>query len=241
MYAVLSDIHGNLYALESVIIDMEKYPVDGIILLGDLIDYGMQSNEVVEHIKEKLTDKVICNIWGNHEHAILTDDFSHFSSQRGVDSARYTKGQLSDKARDFLEKMLIHEGEAELEIGGKRVLAVHASLEDPYWKAIAPDNVRGDYSKYDLVISGHSHLSHFFTKFYDSDDPKRRNRHVVHFLNPGSVGQPRDHDPNAKYALIDIDTGSVLFRSVPYDIEAAMSLFDGSVDDFYRERLEFGV
>ncbi|MBQ6132963.1 MAG: metallophosphoesterase family protein [Lachnospiraceae bacterium] len=241
MYAVLSDIHGNLYALESVIEDMKKYPVDGIILLGDLIDYGMQSNEVVEHIKEKLTDKVICNIWGNHEHAILTDDFSHFSSQRGVDSARYTKGQLSDKARDFLEKMLIHEGEAELEIGGKRVLAVHASLEDPYWKAIAPDNVRGDYSKYDLVLSGHSHLSHFFTKFYDSDDPKRRNRHVVHFLNPGSVGQPRDHDPNAKYALIDIDTGSVLFRSVPYDIEAAMSLFDGSVDDFYRERLEFGV
>ena len=63
----------------------------------------------------------------------------------------------------------------------------------------------------------------------------------MHFLNPGSVGQPRDHDPNAKYALIDIDTGSVLFRSVPYDIEAAMSLFDGSVDDFYRERLEFGV
>ena len=241
MYAVLSDIHGNLYALESVIEDMKKYPVDGIILLGDLIDYGMQSNEVVEHIKEKLTDKVICNIWGNHEHAILTDDFSHFSSQRGVDSARYTKGQLSDKARDFLEKMLIHEGEAELEIGGKRVLAVHASLEDPYWKAIAPDNVRGDYSKYDLVLSGHSHLSHFFTKFYDSDDPKRRNRHVVHFLNPGSVGQPRDHDPNAKYALIDIDTGSVLFRSVPYDIEAAMSLFVGSVDDFYRERLEFGV
>ena len=93
MYAVLSDIHGNLYALESVIMDMGKYPVDGIILLGDLIDYGMQSNEVVHYIKEKMQDKVISNIWGNHEHAILTDDFSHFSSQRGVDSARHTAGQ----------------------------------------------------------------------------------------------------------------------------------------------------
>ena len=241
MYAVLSDIHGNLYALESVIMDMEKYPVDGIILLGDLIDYGMQSNEVVHYIKEKVQDKVISNIWGNHEHAILTDVFSHFSSQRGVDSARHTAGQLSDETRDYLDQKLIHEGLAEFELKGKHILSVHASLGDPYWKAIAPDNVRGDYERYDFVLSGHSHLSHFFTKFYDSDDPKRRNRHVVHFLNPGSVGQPRDHDPNAKYALIDIDTGSVLFRSVPYDIEAAMSLFDGSVDDFYRERLEFGV
>ena len=47
MYAVLSDIHGNLYALENVVRDMEQYPLDGVILLGDLIDYGMQSNEVV--------------------------------------------------------------------------------------------------------------------------------------------------------------------------------------------------
>ena len=56
MYAILSDIHGNMYALEKVVEDMEKYNIEGIILLGDLIDYGMQSNEVVKYIKENWKD-----------------------------------------------------------------------------------------------------------------------------------------------------------------------------------------
>lgn len=241
MYAILSDIHGNLYALERVTEDMHKYPIEGIILLGDLIDYGMQSNEVVEYIKSHLQDKVICNIWGNHERAILTSDYHNFSSKRGVDSAKHTTSQLSEKSREYLNNKLIHEGITSFELDGMRILAVHGSLEDKYWKSIAPDNVRGEYGGYDLVLSGHSHYSHFFTKFYDVDDQERRNKHVVRFVNPGSVGQPRNHNPNAQYALIDIDTGNVLLRSVSYDINAAMQLFDGSVDDFYRERLKTGV
>ena len=241
MYAILSDIHGNLYALENVVRDMEQYPLDGVILLGDLIDYGMQSNEVVEYIRTRLQERVICNIWGNHERAILTDDYARFSSQRGVDCARHTASRLSDESRNYLDDMLIHEGVMDFDLDRIKVLAVHGSLEDHYWKAIAPDNVRGDYSGYDLVLSGHSHYSHFFTRFYDADDPERRNKHAVRFINPGSVGQPRNHNPNAQYALIDIETENVLLRSVSYDIEAAMSLFDGSVDDFYRERLKTGV
>ena len=87
-YAILSDIHGNLFALKEVIDDFKD--IDFIILLGDLIDYGMQSNEVVEYIKENLSSKIICNIWGNHEKAIMTQDFNHFSSKRGVESAKFT-------------------------------------------------------------------------------------------------------------------------------------------------------
>ena len=71
-YAILSDIHGNLFALREVANDFED--IDYIILLGDLIDYGMQSNEVVEYIKENFSSKIICNIWGNHEKAILKED-----------------------------------------------------------------------------------------------------------------------------------------------------------------------
>lgn len=240
-YAVLSDIHGNLYALESVAEDMERFDIKGILLLGDLIDYGMQSNEVVDFIRAKWQDRLLCSIWGNHERAILCSDFTGFSSQRGADSARHTAAKLSEASRRYLDDCLVHEGRLALTLGGKRVLAVHGSLEDPYWKAISPDEPGGDYRDYDVVLSGHSHYAHAFSRFYEADDPARRNRHEVRFINPGSVGQPRNHAPAAQYALFDPETMSIDLRSVRYDVEAAMALFDGSVDDFYRARLQNGI
>lgn len=241
MYAILSDIHGNLYALEKVAEDMNQFDIEGIILLGDLIDYGMQSNEVIDFIRKKWKDMIICNIWGNHESAIFSHDYNRFSSQRGVDSAKHTASQLFETSVDFLNNSMIHDGLYEFEICRKKVLAVHGSLEDNYWKAISPDNVRGDYISYDIVVSGHSHYSHMFLKFYEADDPDRRNRHAVMFINPGSVGQPRNHNPFAQYAILDIDTLNVNLRSVEYDVESAMALYDGSVDDFYRIRLKKGI
>ncbi|MBO4915167.1 MAG: metallophosphoesterase family protein [Oscillospiraceae bacterium] len=241
MYAILSDIHGNLFALEAVARDMERFAVEGIILLGDLIDYGMQSNEAVEFIESKWEDKLVCNLWGNHERAILTPDFTRFSSQRGVESAKHTATVLTEKTRRYLCDCLVREGHTELVLAGRRVLAVHGSQEDVYWKAIAPGNLRGDYCGYDLVLSGHSHYSHFFQTFYETEDPDRRNRHATFFINPGSVGQPRNHNPAAQYALLDPATMSVDLRAVEYDVSTAMLLFDGSVDDFYRARLKYGV
>ena len=241
MIAILSDIHGNLPALQAVATDMQSYPVEGIVLLGDLIDYGMQSNETVRYIRSAMQDRILVSIWGNHERAILLSDFTRFSSRRGAECAQYTASRLTDQTRAYLDQMLIHDGCHSFELGGKRVLAVHGSLEDVYWKAITPDQPRGDYSAYDLVLSGHSHDSHVFTRYYDCQDPDRRNKHAVLFINPGSVGQPRNHHPEAQYVLLDKQTLSVCMRAVPYDVEAAMAAYDGHVDDFYRSRLAFGV
>ena len=238
-YAILSDIHGNLFALREVANDFED--IDYIILLGDLIDYGMQSNEVVEYIKENFSSKIICNIWGNKEKAILKEDFNHFSSQRGVDSAKFTNSQLKDEVKDYLNNDLVQEGKFEFEIGDKKVLAVHGSLNDYYWKAIFPDNVNGDYLDYDIVLSGHSHYPHIFHKFYDADNPDMRNKKSVLFVNPGSVGQPRNHNPDAQYAVLDSESMSIELKSVKYPKDKAMELYDGSIDDFYRKRLENGV
>ena len=110
--------------------------VDSIVLLGDLIDYGMQSNESVELIRKEFSSKIICNIWGNHEKAILTEDFNHFSSQRGVESAKFTASQLNDEVKDYLNDDLIHEGKLEFELDNMNALAIHGSLLDNYWKAI---------------------------------------------------------------------------------------------------------
>lgn len=240
-YAVLSDIHGNMYALESVVRDMRKFDIQKVILLGDLIDYGMQSNEVVDFVCGSLQYDIICNIWGNHERAVMLGDFTRFSSKRGEECARYTEGVLTDETKQYLDGQMTKEGVAELELSGRRCLAVHGSLEDNYWKAVSPENVRGDYSGYDIVFSGHSHYSHVFTKFYDAQDEKRRGKHAVRFINPGSVGQPRNHDAGAQYALVDSESFSVMLRSVEYPVRKAMELYKGGVDDFYRARLEYGV
>ncbi len=240
-YAILSDIHGNLHALNAVMDDLDNHNIDKLILLGDLIDYGMQSNEVVEYISDNLASDIICNIWGNHERAILTHDFNFFSSQRGVESAKFTDSQLSDDVRSYLNSELIHDGKYEFEIEDKKVLAVHGSLTDYYWKAIFPDNLNGDYSCYNIVLSGHSHYPHVFQKFYEVDNPDMRNKKSVLFINPGSVGQPRNHNPNAQYAILDTELMGVDLKSVKYPKEEAMDLFDGSVDDFYRKRLENGI
>lgn len=240
-YAVISDIHGNLYALEKIMEDMNSFSVDGVILLGDLIDYGMQSNETIEYIQHFFPYKIVCNIWGNHEQAVMHSDFTGFSSKRGAESAMNTALRLTDRTRQYLNMMPDHKGIREFVLEGLKCLAVHGSAEDPFWKAIAPDDVRGDYTKYDFVFSGHSHYPHIFTKFYDADDLKMRNRHAVTFINPGSAGQPRNHNPCAQYMILDILQKNIYMRSVPYDVEAAMSLFDGSVDWFYRDRLKNGI
>ena len=68
-----------------------------------------------------------------------------------------------------------------------------------------------------------------------------RNKHLVQFINPGSVGQPRNHRPQAQYAIFDSKTRSVDMRAVDYDVENAMELYGGEVDLFYRDRLKYGI
>jgi len=240
-YAVISDVHGNLYALEAVMQDMRNFNIKGIIFLGDLIDYGMQSNEVVDYLRLRLGYQSICNIWGNHEKAILCSDFTGFASRRGQESAQHTALTIRDEVREYLNAELNHDGRQEFVLKKQKCLAIHGSENDPFWQAIYPDKLNGDYRVYDIVFSGHSHYPHVFTKFYDMDMPERRNKKPVIFLNPGSVGQPRNHNPNAQYMVVDMSCMNVFLRKIPYNVDAAMQLFDGSVDWFYRDRLKWGV
>lgn len=240
MYAVLSDIHGNLLALENVFEDMKHYSVEGIILLGDYIDYGMKSNEVVDFLINRNPYPMICSIWGNHENAIMKQEFFDFSSERGVLSAKYVEGTLSKNTRQILERFEKN-GKKEFELKEKKCIALHGSMEDYFWKGITLEDLRGNYYDFDVVFSGHTHYSHFFTKFYEVEGYEKRNKKATVFINPGSVGQPRNHNPNAQYALVDMDTMSVVLRAVPYEIEKVQSEYHGEVDDFYRKRLEFGI
>ena len=129
-------------------------------------------------------------------------------------------------------------GIQEFDLCGLHCLAVHGSLEDHYWKAIGPENLRGEYNDYDIVLGGHSHYSHCFTHFYDADNPGHRNKRAVLFINPGSVGQPRNHNPYAQYAVLSLPSKRVELRAVEYDVAYEQSLFPGGIDDFYKVRLK---
>lgn len=244
-YLVLSDIHGNVSAFDAVLNHCSRDTFSGIIMLGDSIDYGMRSNEIIQKLIDLergiWKNKILVNIWGNHEKLVIDRDLDRLSTDRGRVMAQYTAGQLTEESVLYISNSMIKEGIQVFDIGNLKCLAVHGSLEDNYWKAIQPDNLRGEYNSYDIVLSGHSHYSHCFTKFYPVEAPKFRNKKAVTFINPGSVGQPRNHNPNAQYAVISLPSRQVELRSVEYDIEYEQSLFPDEIDEFYKIRLTNGV
>lgn len=238
---VMSDIHGNEQALNAVITKTEaNYRIDACFLLGDIIDYGMHSNEVIEMIK-KLPYPVFCNIRGNHEDAVVTDSYEHFSSERGEQSAKYTRSVLSEEAWQYIRHEMTSSGVYVFECAQRRCLAVHGSLADQYWKSINIEKDFLDYVDYDYVFSGHSHLPHFVEKYYPVEDARKRNKKKIIFINPGSVGQPRNHNPMAQFVVFDMETEAIFFDKAAYDISKEQSAYVGQVDEFYKERLEVGV
>ena len=238
---ILSDIHGNREALQAVFRYMDStYRIDACALLGDIIDYGMHSNEVVQ-ILGNMKYPVVCNIRGNHEHAVITEDYSMFSTERGRQCAKYTRSVLKPQTWDYLKNVMAGSGRNVLMLDGKKCLAVHGSLEDNYWISIRPGQNLADYGMYDYVFSGHSHLPHFMEIFYEADAPAYRNKKKTVFINPGSVGQPRNLNPMAQCAVLDTESGKVVLERIAYDIRKEQQAYDGQMDDFYKERLGRGV
>ncbi len=244
-YLILSDIHGNVSAFDAVMDDCRDEDFSGIMILGDCIDYGMRSSEIIEkltHLENgKWKNRILINIWGNHEKLVVDKDLERLSSDRGRVMAEYTARNLSSASVKYIREKMNKKGIDEISLLGNRILAVHGSLEDNYWKAILPENLRGDYQDYDIVLSGHSHYSHCFTKFYNVDNPDMRNKKAVMFINPGSVGQPRNQNPYAQYAVLTLPSKRVELRAVSYNIEFEQSLFPDSIDEFYKIRLTNGI
>lgn len=238
---ILSDIHGNKTAFQAVmdkVVQTEK--IDACILLGDMIDYGMHSNEVIQMAKT-MPYPVICNIFGNHEEAIVKDVYTRFSSERGKTSAKYTKSCLTEQSLCYITNVMNNGGIFEFECEGKKCLAVHGSLEDFFWISIKPEGALPGYEKYDYVFSGHSHQPHFFEMYYSINDPVHRNKKKTIFINPGSVGQPRNHNPMAQFAILDIETEEVQLCKVQYNIQSEQRDFTDMVDVFYKDRLTVGI
>ncbi|WP_287625748.1 metallophosphoesterase family protein [Clostridium sp.] len=238
--AVLSDIHGNMEAFREVVKYLEKEQIKKVLILGDIIDYGPHSNEVITCLMD-LPWEIIGNIRGNHEEAVIEQKYDMFSSDRGRKCAENTRRSLNEQSWYYLNTRMEPTASLEIELEGKKCLAIHGSLKDEMWVAVNPEQDLMEYKKYDYVFSGHSHLPCVFGKYYDVDNKKYRNKKRTMFINPGSVGQPRNHNPRAQFVLWDTETDEFRMCAVNYDIKKEQQAFSGKIDDFYKNRLQIGI
>jgi len=246
--ALISDIHANLDALEVVISDIERKGIDRILCLGDIIGYGPNPRECLDVVM----DKCAWALMGNHDFAVLYEPTSFNTSAEA--GAFWTRTQLEQepdadlrrKRWEFLGNLKIREREGE-------ALCVHASPRRPINEYIFPDDVitssnkiQGIFDRFDKrCLVGHTHVTGVFTAepdFYppaDLDGAYEFSDEKC-IINPGSVGQPRDRDPRASYAILYDDR--VEFFRVEYDIDAVVEKVRAQdmLNDFLGTRLYEG-
>jgi diadenosine tetraphosphatase ApaH/serine/threonine PP2A family protein phosphatase len=238
-YAVLSDIHGNLEALEAVLADAATR-TDTLLCLGDLVGYGADPVACVETIAGRAQTIT----YGNHEQAVAGGlDLDWFNPHARA-AAEWTRERLDDDHLRYLTDLpLVAEvGDATL---------VHASPDRPdEWDyLISAEDGFSAFSAFAtrLCFVGHSHLPGAWS--LGSSGPEhlpgsielsleRGRRYIV---NVGSVGQPRDRDPRAAYTIWDAERGTVSTRRVVYDVRTAASkILDGGLPRFLADRLGWG-
>jgi len=232
---LLSDIHANLTALRAVLThSADKYGCDlPIVHLGDVIDYCMRPNETISELAQ-VSNRFVANIRGNHEMAYFGVEADRFSSPRGLAANQFTQRHLDGDGKSFISDMDI--GEKELTLEGRRLLCVHGDMHDLYWGKMPMEEMNDAcYEAFDFVFNGHTHVPHLHYVF-----DKKTGRKTA-FVNPGSVGQPRNCNPLAQYAVVDLESMSVAFECVPYDVSIEQSLFTDELHPYYKERLSKGI
>ena len=239
---LLSDIHANVTALQAVLVDLDGIgDFNAFALLGDLVNYGPRPNEIIDIVKG-MDKPLLVNLWGNHEYSIFGGSLERFSTDRGRSVLKFTNSILTDESRHYLDAEMNHQGYQECTVEDKNFLFIHGNLDDPYWGKFSVDKMNDErFTEYDYVISGHSHVPHYVEQFYATENPTYRNKKRTVFINPGSVGQPRNHNPLAQYGVLDTNTGNYEHRCVWYDVKKEQKLFSNSVDNFYKDRLILGI
>jgi predicted phosphodiesterase len=238
--AVLSDIHANLAALQAVTADLPE--VDQVWVLGDIVGYGPQPNEVIAALQELGARSVL----GNHDGAAIgTVDAAYFNPDARA-AIEWTAGVVDANARAYIATLPEVRRDGDL-------TAVHGSPRDPIWEYITgPGIAEANLGSFDtrLCLFGHTHLPMVFRAVDDGMDavmglPDERIAlgDTRALLNPGSVGQPRDGLPDAAYAILETGDAAdtVEFRRVRYDIDATQrQMQERGLPPRLADRLRYG-
>ena len=248
--ALISDIHGNLEALEAVLEDIGQVSVDEIYCLGDIIGYGPNPCECLDLVMQRCKATIL----GNHDQAALFDPDGF--NPMALQAIYWTRDQLDgnsgspvliNKRWDFLGELPRNIDEGELKF-------VHGSPRDPTNEYVFPEYVF-DQRKMEILFGkveqycfmGHTHIPGVFTtscEFISPDecDYQYQLSQEKVLVNVGSVGQPRDDDNRSCYVVLDTDEMTLTYRRVEYDIDkTANKIYDvPDLSDALGDRLKHG-
>ncbi len=215
---VISDVHGNYFALETVVNSLMAEGCNKIICLGDVCGYYSMVNECIDLLRAN----GVTTLKGNHESYVLGE--ASCPRSRSVRTCiEYQQGIITEDNLDWCRQLplFIEEG---------ALLAFHGGLHDPldeYTMIFDFHQAHMRYPNASFFLSGHTHCPSFQSGL------------GLRYGNPGSVGQPRDHDPRAAYLIIDDDTAS--FRRIEYPIENTIAAMqDAGFASHFYDNLTFG-
>lgn len=237
-YGVIADIHSNLEALESVLSALSGEGIDKYICCGDIVGYGADPGECIRLLRK-------CTSWivaGNHDYAAAgLTDIKNFNPS-AQEAVRWTQEQLTQPETEFL-------GNLPLSLVVDELFIVHATPFQPEkWEYI-----RTTYDAFrsfkafseNLCFVGHSHTPVTFASnksisFSFDEEIKIEEAHR-YIINAGSVGQPRDGNPSACFAVYDTENGTFQLKRVEYDIKGAQKkIIEAGLPEFLARRLEDG-
>jgi diadenosine tetraphosphatase ApaH/serine/threonine PP2A family protein phosphatase len=247
MIAIISDIHGNLEAMQAVCADIASKKIQSIFCLGDVIGYGPDPAACLDRAMD-----FDFTIMGNHDHAVFMEP-GGFNTP--AENAVFWTRRTLDGERDETQRRRRWEFLARMDEYRETdsVLFVHGSPRRPMHEYLFPDEAEMSLQRlmetFDLVkhvcFVGHTHLPGVFTETYEFLTPSQIGHKFMigdrkAILNVGSVGQPRDLDPRACY--VTVDGHEVRWHRIPYDHKRTMEkiLATSELDEFLANRLAEG-
>lgn len=223
---VVSDLHANAEALRSVLSHVRRKKFDEVICLGDFVGYGAQPNQVLDSMRTMRGRKTY--IRGNHDRVAAGVEEGHGFNQAARDAALWTRDRLSPPNRRFLRDLSVGP------VKHRGVLICHGSPYDEDEYLFNEIHAARIFTESDakLVLFGHTHLPAIFWlddenmvwgEAVEGDRTIRLKPGYRYLINPGSVGQPRDRNPAASFAIIDTKRHTAQFFRVPYDVAKTQS------------------
>jgi len=250
-YAIISDIHGNLQALEAVLKDIKREGADRIFCLGDIVGYGANPRECIEIIEQ---EEIPC-VMGNHDLAVSAENqFIEFFNPVAREAVEWTGERLDARHIDFLRKLpytasidsmiMSHANIVKPEEFGYLFFDKDPLFGDFYEREFIKQNL-DELNNNEIAFIGHTHIPQKIIS--ENGNPRifGEGSGVVYFgnnqkaiFNAGSVGQPRDRDNRACYLIFDSDKRKVEFRRVDYDTEEARRrIIEEGIPKFLGDRL----
>lgn len=240
-YAIFSDIHSNLQALDAVLEAYQKENVDAYLCVGDVVGYGASPRECIERVNS-LTQTVVA---GNHDFAAVDLFPLDFFNEYARAALVWTKGVLGEEEKKFLQTLKLTYSDDELTL-------VHGTLDNPeefnYLTDIYTASRIFELLKTHVCFLGHTHVPGVVVRdikrnvFYNEQNRVTFDPIMRYIVNVGSVGQPRDNDPRASFCVYDTGNKTVELKKVIYDVEKARKkIIESGLPVELGDRLRLGV